>query len=142
MIIVLCLKYSTHSIFRHSIFRQFPYFAVILPTTPNLSVCPEDAKISLKISDFDRNSRISPEIYRNFPKMPRDLPETRFSEYHLTFYIWPFFPLRTRCSIRKWVNRLFPVRHIYLSIYRPSIHSTEANVARLVVVASGAHGRN
>ena len=35
------------------------------------------------------------------------------------FFFW--FPLRTRCSIRKWVNRLFPDGHIYLSIYLSSI---------------------
>ena len=38
------------------------------------------------------------------------------------FFFW--FPLRKWwCFITKWVNRLFPVRHIYLSIYLSSILS-------------------
>ena len=50
---------------------------------------PKTIRFFSKILDFDRNSRISPESCRNVPEMPRNFPETRFLEKHLTFYIWP-----------------------------------------------------
>ena len=90
-------------IFCHSIFRQFPYFAVILPRTPNLSVCPEDAEND---RIFPENIRFWPKLSdftQNLPEFPRNASEfarnTRFGVSPYFLYLAIFFPGPPRRNI-------------------------------------------
>ena len=57
------------------------------------------------------------------------------------FFFW--FPLRTRCFIRKWVNPTFPEQEesIYLSIYRPYSPKLYVDRRNVDPVVRGTPGR-